>query len=73
MSSIHFNSTEGRILLGRLVQERIDKLEEIHRSVDDKAAERLRGFVDAIDWVIDLPNEHEKQEILIGDVYDCAE
>lgn len=73
MSSIHFDSIEGRLLLSRLFQERNNRLEEIYRSADDKAAERQRGFIDALDWIIDLPNEHDKQEDPIGDVYDCTE
>lgn len=72
MSSIHFNSTEGRMLLTRLAQERDSRLEEIYRSTDAEA-ERQRGFIDALDWVVDLPNENDKQEDPIGDVYDCTE
>jgi len=73
MSEINFNSLEGRALLTRIEQERMQKLDEIYKSFDDKTAERHRGFIDALDWLVEIPNENLTHEQISGDVYDCTE
>lgn len=73
MSEIHFNSSEGRALLERIYQERTLKMDEIYKSFDDKNAERQRGFIDALDWLVEIPNENRGMAQNSGDVYDCTE
>ena len=73
MSKINFNSNEGRALLERISNERALKLDEIYKAFDEKNAQRQRGFIDALDWIVEIPTEDMKQEHEIGGVYDCIE
>ena len=70
--SDYFNSSEGRDLLQKISVERIIKLDDIYKAFDDKTAERFRGFIDGLDWVVDCQNNEINTE-LTGNVYDGTE
>jgi len=70
--SDYFNSNEGRALLKKISKERLSKLDDIYKAFDDKTAERFRGFIDGLDWVVDCQNE-EINTAITGNVYDGSE